>query len=249
MPRKNVGETPAAAVRDSPNAIPMTESADAILPPPTPASPAAARKRFDVLTGQRQALEARRDDKAKRLAELNAFLALVPAIDDALEKLSGELFGKLAALLEGHLTTILQDVLAQPIRLCARPDHKRGSATLTLHIERGGQQEDIMRGSGGSVANVLSVGLRLLALAQLDPTKHRRFLVLDEQDCWLAPDLVPRLVKIVHEAGRAMGFQVIMISHHAPSAFEPYGQKIYRFIPGPEGVTVELLAAPPAQPD
>jgi hypothetical protein len=68
-----------------------------------------------------------------------------------------------------------------------------------------GRPEDIMKGQGGSVVNVLSVGLRMFALTTLDSASHRRFLVLDEQDCWLRPDLVPRLVRIVHEAGKALG--------------------------------------------
>jgi DNA repair exonuclease SbcCD ATPase subunit len=215
--------------------------------PPTPPQP--LRKRFDALMTQRHTLEAQRERKRSRQAELNALLALAPAVDDALEKLSYRMFGKLADLLEGHLTMILQDVLAQPIRVRAIQDFKRGAATLRLHLEREGQEEDIMRGAGGSVANVLSVGLRLLALAQLDPQKHRRFLVLDEQDCWLAPELVPRLVKIVHEAGSAMGYQVLMISHHAPGVFEAYAKRIYRLVPTNEGVKVELLNEPPDRPD
>jgi predicted ATPase len=87
----------------------------------------------------------------------------------------------------------------------------------------------------------MSVGLRMLALATLDEAEHRRFLVLDEQDCWLRPDLVPRLVKIVHEAGQALGFQVLMISHHDVSLFERYAERIYEFVPdGANGVRVNL---------
>jgi predicted ATPase len=106
-----------------------------------------------------------------------------------------------------------------------------------------------MKGQGGSVANVLSVGLRMFALTTLDPAVHRRFLVLDEQDCWLRPDLVPRLVKIVHEAGRALGFQVLMISHHDISAFEQYADKIYQFIPTVNGVEVRERVANALIPD
>jgi ABC-type glutathione transport system ATPase component len=72
---------------------------------------------------------------------------------------------------------------------------------------------------------------RLFALTTLDPVQHRRFLVLDEQDYWLRPDLVPKLVKIVQEAGRALGFQVIMISHHDLSVFEQFADKVCRFVP------------------
>src|SRR5262245_17010348 len=120
---------------------------------------------------------------------------------------------------------------------------------MSFHIERNSQPEDIMKGQGGSVANILSVGLRMFALTTLDPAVHRRFLVLDEQDCWLRPDLVPRLVKIVHDAGRALGFQVLMISHHDVSAFEQYASKLYQFIPTVDGVQVKDRAAAPLSPD
>jgi hypothetical protein len=122
--------------------------------------------------------------------------------------------------LSQRVTIALQEILEQPIKLRADAEFKRGSATVEFWIDHEGYREDVYRGQGGSVANIniLSVGLRLFALTTLDPAQHRRFLVLDEQDCWLRPDLVPKLVKIVQEAGRAFGFQVIMISHHDLSA-------------------------------
>jgi predicted ATPase len=81
----------------------------------------------------------------------------------------------------------------------------------------------------------------LFALTTLDERNHRRFLALDEQDCWLQPKLVPRLVKIVHEAGHALGFQVLMISHHDADYFKQYADKIYRLFPqGEKGVSVVL---------
>ncbi len=85
-----------------------------------------------------------------------------------------------------------------------------------------------MRGQGGSVANVVSVGLRMFAITPLDERRHRRFLVLDEQDCWLHPDLVPKPTRIVQEAGTALGFQVLMISHHDVSNFLRHADKVYR---------------------
>jgi ABC-type dipeptide/oligopeptide/nickel transport system ATPase component len=35
----------------------------------------------------------------------------------------------------------------------------------------------------------------------------------------------------VQEAGRALGVQVIMISHHDLSVFEQFADKVYRFVP------------------
>jgi len=160
-------------------------------------------------------------------------------------KLSEQLFGKIAKAIEDNLTLALQEVLEQNITLKVTLDYKRGRATIDFHIEREGQKEDIMKGQGGSVANILSVGLRFFALQTLDPAEHRRFLVLDEQDCWLRPDLVPRLVKIVHQAGKALGFQVIFISHHDIAAFQQYADKIYEFIPHVEGVVVREVKLSP----
>jgi ABC-type glutathione transport system ATPase component len=165
-------------------------------------------------------------------------LAIAESVDAALDKLSEDMFGQIVRVLEEKLTLALQEVLEQPIQLKAERSYKRGSATISFHVERDGHREDIMRGQGGSVANILSVGLRMFALATLDEAEHRRVLVLDEQDCWLRPDLVPRLVKIVHEAGRALGFQVLMISHHDLSAFEPYADKVYKLQPDATGIRV-----------
>ena len=204
-----------------------------------PATREELRRKFDQLHGQRLAMRKEREKRAALLRETEAYLAMAPGVEAALVKLGEELFGRLAGVIEKQLTLALQEVLGQPIVLKVERDFKRGAATMRFHVERDGQLEDIMRGQGGSVANILSVGLRIFALTQLDPKRHRKFLLLDEQDCWLAPELVPRLVKIVHEVAGALGYQVIMISHHAVSCFEPYAQKVCRFVPTADGVKVE----------
>jgi hypothetical protein len=201
------------------------------------------------LAGKRDLLRTYCQTKSEVLTNITEYLGIADAVDQALDTLSEQLFGRVVTILEEKLTLALQEVLEQPIVLKVNRDYKRGGATMSFHIERNGQPEDIMRGQGGSVINILSVGLRMFALTTLDPASHRRFLVLDEQDCWLRPDLVPRLVKIVHEAGRALSFQVLLISHHDISAFEQYADKIYQFIPRVDGVQVEERAASPLRPD
>lgn len=200
--------------------------------------PHQAQQQLQFLQRDQERLRKDRDRDAAEQARLNDYLAIAVAVDEALDKLSEDMFGQIVRVLEEKLTLALQEVLEQPIVLKAERSYKRGSATISFHVEREGHREDIMRGQGGSVANILSVGLRMFALATLDESQHRRFLVLDEQDCWLRPDLVPRLVKIVHEAGQALGFQVLMISHHDLRYFEEYADKVYRFQPDSTGVRV-----------
>jgi ABC-type glutathione transport system ATPase component len=214
-------------------------------PPNSLRPPGEARRRTDRLLDKQSEREARSIQLAGRFAELNAYLAVAGDVTLALEQLSEQLFQQLLGTVQEKLTIALQEILEQPIQFKATADFKRGAATVEFFVERGGEPEDILRGQGGSVANILSVGLRMFALMTLDEARHRRFLVLDEQDCWLRPDLVPRLVKMVHDAGKALGFQVLMISHHDVATFERYADRIYQFVPAANG-SVEVRRFDPA---
>lgn len=208
---------------------------------------------WEALTRLDAFRERHREDAAEvdaELAQVRHYLGLSEKVGAALDALSRQLFRELLDVIEQKLTIALQEVLDQPLRLKAEVQWKHKAAAVDFWIERDGHREDIMRGQGGSVANVLSVGLRMFALMTLDETAHRRFLVLDEQDCWLRPDLVPKMVKIVHDAGRALGFQVLMISHHDPESFIRYADKVYKLRPrGEDGVDVVLLDDRPAEDD
>ena len=203
-----------------------------------PAAPTEIRKRLDRLAWKRQRLQVQRSRNQSSIEQLESYLGLADQVTDALDLLSQKLFEEVLGLLRDKLSIAIQEVLEQPVRFHAEASFKRGAANVDFSIERDGNQEDVNRGQGGSVQNVLSVGLRLFALARLDESEHRRFLVLDEQDCWLRPELVPRLVNIVYRAAKELNFQVIMISHHDIGLFEKYADKIYRFEPNGSAVHV-----------
>jgi ABC-type glutathione transport system ATPase component len=211
--------------------------------------PDQAGQRAAALAGKLESVRATARRQQRELTATQEYLGISSAVAEALEKLSEEMFGRITKLLEEHLTQALQEVLEQPLELKVVRDYKNNRATIEFHIERDGHQEDILKGQGGSVANVLSVGLRFFALKTLDENSHRRFLVLDEQDCWLRPDLVPRLVKIVSLAGRSLGFQVLMISHHDVPLFQQYADKIYRLEPDQDGVKPVVVFANAKSPD
>ncbi len=212
-------------------------------------SPMPARQRAERLAGQRDELRRRLSRLEKNLAATNACLELSTPVTEALRILGEKLFEQVLGGLQSRLTIALQDVLQQPIEFHAAADFKRGSAIVDFSIRRDGNAEDIRRGQGGSVQNILSVGLRMFALASLDPGQHRRFLVLDEQDCWLHPDLVPRLVKIVSQAARELEFQVLMISHHDIGLFEGYADRVFRLCPDGSRVAVQEYCPSAGTPD
>ena len=200
------------------------------------------RGRIERLQGKRDELVSQQNGLNVRLNSINSYLAIADSVTDALEQLSNDVFQRELSVIESTLTKALQEVLDQPVVFKATASFKRDAASVEFSIEREGNPEDIMRGQGGSVANVVSVGLRMFAITTLDERRHRKFLVLDEQDCWLHPDLVPRLVRIVHEAGTALGFQVLMISHHDVSNFLRHADRVYQLTPDRgDGVGLELV--------
>lgn len=209
----------------------------------------AVRERLLRLKGEKRLLSEQIQEQEERITALKRYLELNQKVETALDQLSEQLLGGVARVIEAQLTVALQEVLEQPLTLRVERAFKRGVMTMDFVIEREGFREDIMKGQGGSVANILSTGLRLFALTVLDERHHRRFLVLDEQDCWLRPDYVPRFVKIVADAGRALGFQIIMVSHHGTALFEGLADKIVTMTPHPEGVRLSEVGASAAEVD
>jgi len=206
--------------------------------------PEEVRQRFQALQVRRQMLQIRQQQARTQHEELTAFLGLAPGIATRLDALSQNLFGDILAEVERNLTYALQEILEQDLKVVSSTEVKRGKATISFAVERDGQREDILTGQGGSVCNIISVGLRLIALSQLPDREHRRFLILDEQDCWLRPDLVPRLMAIIHTIAQKLNFQLLVISHHDVSLFREYADRIYRLAPAPkpgDGVRLELL--------
>lgn len=194
-------------------------------------SPAELRRRMDRLVGARDEKLRRKKKVDQELESIREFLKLAEPVTEALRGLGEQLFENELKIVQEKLTAALQDVLEQPVTFTATAGFKSGAAVVEFAIERQGNREDVQRGQGGSVQNILSVGLRLFALATLNPDEHRPFLVLDEQDCWLRPELVPRLVRIVEAAGRELGFQVLMISHHHLSLFDRFADRIITLEP------------------
>ena len=181
-----------------------------------------------------------RADKTR--AEL--FLDAAPRAEAVLDELQQALFGEVLAEIETSLSQAVREILGQERTIRSETDIKAGRLTVRLRVEQDGKEEDILVGQGGSVCNILSVSLRLIALSRLDPARHRPFLVLDEQDCWLKPELVPGFMRLIGRIAERLKFQVLVISHHSLDLFFQHAEKVYALAPSREhGVRAVLKKA------
>lgn len=237
MPGESARFGPAATRDSADTGAPADQNGLADLP-----DPRELERRLDGLAG---VAETRHKDYLRATAELRditAFLELAPKAEALLDKLSQALFGELLDEIEANLTQAIREILGQDRVVKSERDTKAGRLHVSLHIENQGQEEDILVGQGGSVCNIISVSLRLIALSQLDPARHRPFLVLDEQDCWLKPELVPRFMKLIRTIAERLNLQVLVISHHPLDLFATQAETIHGLSPSREhGVRLALL--------
>ncbi|MUM77380.1 hypothetical protein GKC30_07025 [Pseudodesulfovibrio sp. F-1] len=192
------------------------------------------RQRLDRLVGLAEGAHAGHARVRAGLAGVRDFLALAPGARDTLEELSTALFGQVLDEVELNLTHAVREILGQDRVVATRREVRNNRLQIRFEIHNqghGDRVEDILSGQGGSVCNILSVGLRLIALSQLAPEGHRPFLVLDEQDCWIRPALVPKLMKLIAEIADRLGLQLLVISHHPIDLFADTARRILELRP------------------
>ncbi|MFH1914040.1 MAG: hypothetical protein ABIK45_07185 [Pseudomonadota bacterium] len=203
------------------------------------------RRRLDRLSALAEAAHAEHGRVRADLAGVRDFLALAPRARDTLEELSTALFGQVLDEVELNLTHAVREILGQDRVVATRREVRNNRLQIRFEIHNqgdGDRVEDILSGQGGSVCNILSVGLRLIALSQLAPEAHRPFLVLDEQDCWIRPALVPKLMKLIAEIADRLGLQLLVISHHPIDLFSDTAHHILELRPDREhGATLRQV--------
>ena len=134
------------------------------------------QRRLDFLKGVQNTLSVSMSKKEEELASIESYLSRSQEVERALTFFSDALFKELIRIIEKQLSLALQEVLQQRLELKIQSSVKRGVTSIEFYIERDGHEEDIMLAQGGSVINILSVGLRLFALTTLGNEKHRKFL-------------------------------------------------------------------------
>ena len=140
-----------------------------------------------------------------------------------LEKLQEYLQQQNVLAFNQMLSAFVEDVLEKDKQIELELFTSYNLPALKIHAKNNGETESIMDGSGGSLANIVSTGLRIIAVAR---SPSRNFLLLDEADCWIKPERIELFAKVIGEISVKFNMQIVMISHHSAQYFQKYGRVI-----------------------
>lgn len=147
----------------------------------------------------------------QKLGAIRKRQSLQPEVQRLLEQTQQRLHQKTVGTFEELLTSLNQDVLKgdQSIKLLL--EYGRGAPDLTICAQRDTDIEDLWDGNGGALTNVVSTGLRIIALAR---SGLRPFLLLDEADSWCAPEIIPQFFSVFEQLADTMHLQTLFVTHH-----------------------------------
>lgn len=151
-------------------------------------------------------------------SELKAITELNPEVTDALKQIQMKQHEDTVGSYEKLLTSLLMEVLPGYREIVLDLTTLRQSPALDVLIKKdpNNPPEDVLRGTGGSVTNIIVAGFRIISVIR---SGNRRFLLLDEADCWLKEDYFPSFSKMLKEVSENLGVQILLISHDKNSYF------------------------------
>ncbi len=182
-------------------------------------------KEVNKLLGIRSSYVAEKAIFFQKLSTADNYLTIKDEIAESLAKLHQKTQEGSVKLYEDLLTTLVHEIMPnndECERVVLEQGLKRGKPTLNIKIMTAkGKKRDIATDKGGSIQNIISIGLRFIYVSRMP---GRNFIVLDEADAGLAAENMSRFARMIDSLSRKTGIQVIYISHHKPENFKGFGR-------------------------
>lgn len=166
----------------------------------------------------------------RQLSEHQLLLTRKDEMLETLQTMQVEAQAKNKGLYEELLTSLIQEVIpGKDDQIVLTNSMKNNRATLDIDVMSNGNLENVYHDKGGSISNIVAMGLRFIVLAR---HPNRRVLMLDEADCHLRTEYIPAFAAVMNQLSIKLGIQVIYISHHPVSHFVGFGRVIELFKEG-----------------
>ena len=164
-----------------------------------------------VAEGQLKSETERRLELERVVGEAKGRRERKPNYDRFLEEMQADAHAKTVGKFEKLLTTLVNEVMPGQAPIGLDLSIKRGQPALDIVSRVAADiSKDVYKHKGGAMTNILSLGLRMIVLVV---ARKRRFIVLDESDCWTQSEKIPAFYNVVRDAASKLGVQTIAISH------------------------------------
>lgn len=179
----------------------------------------------------RQKAQSAQDEQARiggEIAENDRLLSRKDEMLATLHDAQVEAQAKSKGMFEELLSSLVNEVMPHVAdKVVFTSTIFQNKPSLDIDIEVDGELENVAEDQGGSIANIIAMGLRFIVLAR---HPNRRVLLLDEADCHLREEYIPAFAAVMGQLATKMGIQVLYISHHNPSHFMGYARvlELYR---------------------
>lgn len=189
-----------------------------------------ANRAYSQLVGEEKILSSRKAELESSVGLAKGRLLLKPKVDQYLEEIQAEAHARRVGDLEKLLTALVTEVLPGEAPIGLELEIERGQPSLDIVSRHSADRtEDIYEDEGGAKTNVVSLGLRMVAVVR---SGMNRFLMLDESDCWISNKRVPSFYAVLKQAARKIKVQCLAVSHHDIATFG-------------EGITTATLSGHP----
>ncbi|MDW9479002.1 AAA family ATPase [Sinorhizobium meliloti] len=193
-----------------------------------------ASRRVALARGEHNALAVRKAELETTVGLAKGRLDKKKDVEQFIEDLQADAHRKRVADFEKLLSALVFEVLPGEKPIGLELEIERGQPSLDIVSRIAADlSEDIYEDEGGAKTNLIVLGLRMIAIVR---SGMRRFLTLDEADCWIKDDRVPLFYSVIKDAARKLGMQCFAISHHNTSKFA-------------EGISVARVAGHPENAD
>lgn len=185
----------------------------------------AERKVFE-LKALRSLFISQKNEVIDKIAKAESYLEHKGQVLEVLNEAQQVIQAKTQGVIADLLTSLIREIMPEKRdEVVLETGIKANKNTLEFMVRNpSGQLENIFADRGGSLQNIISMGLRFVMLSR---TKNRRILLLDESDCWLSPKYIRAFAKIMSQLSKKIGVQVIYVSHHDPEHFKGLARRIH----------------------
>lgn len=197
------------------------------------------KNKKDLINQYYETLENEAIALKRKIVEKKNWLEKQPVMQDFLNHLQFMLQEKNIGFFSSLITALADDVLAKTEETSKTINFdlsvKGGLPALKINAKT--KENNIEKITSGGLKNVIATGLRVIALWRLTANEHnqthtshishRKFLFMDEPDCWIGKDSMNNYAKLLHQLSNHFNLQIMMVTHNDVDYFKPYA-RVYK---------------------